>query len=1088
MKMKEKNFVLLVLLFISISHFAFGQTSRITGRITDETGEPLRGASVIVKGSTIGVITDASGLYTINVPDGTVATLVVSFLGYATVEKTVEGSILDVQLSEAYSKALDEVVVTALGIVRERNSLGYTVQEVSSEELNKVPSLNFVSSLSGKVAGLQVTTANTLGGSSNVILRGFKSLTQSNQALFVVDGVPLDNTNLSKGYDLGNPISDVNPDDIESVSVLKGAAASVLYGSRAANGVILINTKKGTKNTALGVTIRSTTQFGTYDKSTLPEYQREYGQGKGSAAGATDNPSGGFFYYRQYNYNTAPVYVVNTMRDDARGPAYNPNTLVYTWESFLPGNENYRKATPWAPAEHNELTDLFETTHTYINSVVVDKGTDNGTFKLGYTNNYEKGGLPNSYINKNQINFSSSYDLSKHITVGGAFNYVNEDSKNRNGYTYQEAGSIIGNLRAWWPTNVDITHLKNEYFRTKTNATWLGMSSPAGTAPLTGFFNNFYWTLYEDYNTNVRDRYYGNVFVSIKPIEHLDITLRAARDHYAQLYESRINVGSAYTSSYARTDYGQNEDNIDLLISYNKEWDANWNTKFLVGGNIRRNQSTSLYAATNGGLVVPGVFSLSNSKNSPVPPVETDVRKGINGLFGSFSIGFQNWAIIDATLRRDESSTLPKGNNSYYYPAVSGILVFSHFLPNAKWLDYGKVKLNYAEVGNDAPPYSVYSTYVANTSLSNQSVSSVNATWQNANLKPERSLSYEIGLEAAFLGNRLAFDVTYYNAKTTEQLMPITPSAASGYTSYYVNGGAIQNKGVELIVNATPVKTKDFTWNIGVNWSKNNNEVLSLYGDQPSYTIIASNPSRLRIPFQLVAEVGKPYGVIKGTDYKYQDGKVLIDDNGYPVLTEGQVDIGNINPDWIGGISNNFRYKDFSLSFLIDIKKGGDVYSSDLDLGSSSGLYPETAGKNANGVPVRSPLSEGGGYLFEGVTANGQPNTKYVDASDANKGLFPFGSTVSGNFANSAYLYDASYVKLRELAITYTVPKSFLNKIKVINEASVSLVAHNLWILYKNLPYSDPEQGQASGNASIGYQTGAYPSVRTFALNINLKF
>ncbi|MDR0542046.1 MAG: SusC/RagA family TonB-linked outer membrane protein [Dysgonamonadaceae bacterium] len=1063
----------------------------IQGTVFDRTTrEPIPGASVVIQSTATGIATDLNGAFLITSRAELPVTLFVSFLGYESQEIDVYDASLpiDVYLSDA-KNYLDEVVVTALGQKRKRSALPYAVQEVNGAELNRGATSNFTSDLAGKVAGLQITSANTLGGSTNVILRGFKSLTQSNQALFVVDGVPLDNSNHSNGYDLGNAISDVNPNDVEQISVLKGAAASALYGSRAANGVILIKTKEGKKNKSLGITINSTSQFGSYDKSTTPAYQREYGQGNGSAGTAAAAYPDYYFATKKYAYNNnEPVQVVYFTSDMGRGAPYDPNKLVYTWESFIPGNPNFHKATPWVAANDNEMTDLLETPYTFVNSIILDKATDNGSFKLGYTNSDEKGGLPNSYLRKNTVNFSSSYNLSKYFTAGGSFNYISEDSKNRNGYSYQEAGTLIGALRAWWPSNISIGRLRDEYFRTKTNAAWMGMDmSFAGTTPLSGFNNNFYWQLYEDYNTNTRDRYYGNVYFTVKPIENLEVTARASRDHYAQLFEKRINVGSAFTSSYSRYDYGVSENNFDLLASYDKQWGSDWNTKALIGGNIRRNQSTSLYATTNGGLVVPDIFALSNSVNTPAAPVETDVRKGVNSVFGNITLDYQNWAVLDATLRRDESSTLPENNNSYYYPSLSGNILFSHFLPNQKWLDYGKVKLNYAEVGNDAPPYSLYSTYVANTALNGQPVTSVNATWNNSNLKPEKTQSFEFGLEAAFLNNRLGFDVTYYSAKTSEQLTPITPSAASGYAAYYVNGGAIQNKGVEAVLNATPIKTKNFSWNINVNWSKNNNEVLSLYAGQPSYTILNSEVGQRR-PIQLVAEVGKPYGVIKGTDYEYKEEQILIDANGYPVIASELKEIGNINPDWIGGISNRFSYKNFSLGFLIDIKSGGDVYSSDLDLGSSSGILPETAGLNANGAPVRAPLSEGGGYLFKGVTADGQANTKYVDASDAKKSLFPFGSTYSGNFANSSYVYDASYVKLRELSISYNLPKRLLKKLKVLNDVNLSLIGHNLWIIHKNLPYADPEEGQASGNASIGYQTAAYPSVRTFAFNIQLKF
>ncbi|MDR3340477.1 MAG: SusC/RagA family TonB-linked outer membrane protein [Candidatus Symbiothrix sp.] len=1084
---KRTSLLILLLFYCSIN---YAQVV-IRGKALDVQGQPIPGVNVIVKEKiNESTITDTDGFFRLKTSLSLPVNLQFRLLGFKTVEVDVydEKELLEVIMSEQLS-VLNTVVITALGIKKERNELSYATQEIKGDDLNKVPTLDFTSNLSGKIAGLQITSANTLGGSTNAILRGFKSLTQSNQALFVVDGVPLDNSNTSRrGYDLGNTISDINSEDIESVNVLKGAAASALYGSRAANGVIVINTKKGKKKSSLGVSLKFTTQIGTYDKSTLPTYQREYGQGAGSAGYNTTYPNeSGFFYYLPtFNSNGNRVQIVQTDRDESTGPAYDPNKLVYTWESFIPGNANYGKATPWIAADHNEITDLFETPVTNITSAVIDKSSEMGSFKLGYTNNYENGSLPNSFIRKNQINFNSSYNLTKQITVGGSFNYINENSRNRNGYTYATGGVIIGTLRQWWGTNVDVKKLKEEYFRTRQNTTWNSTATFTNpdVAPGPLYHDNFYWTLYENYNTNERDRYYGNVYFTIKPIAEIEITGRAARDHYTQLFETRLNVGSSFgSSSYSRTNLGESEDNYDLLVSYNKSWTDDWKTKLLVGGNIRRNRSISLYAITNGGLVVPCVFALSNSRLTPAAPVETYVQRGINGIFGNFAVDYQSWANIEATLRRDESSTLPEDNNSFYYPAVSGSILFSRFLHAEKWLDYAKIRANYAEVGNDAPPYSTLPTYVAGGSLSSQPISSVNPTWQNSKLKPERNKSYEFGIEGGVLNNRLNVDVTYYNSRSIDQIMPVTPSSASGYSLYYVNGGAIHNKGFEIAFNASPVRTKNFEWNLGVNWSKNDNKVVSLYGNQTSYTIVSLYSS-----LQLVAEVGEPYGVIRGTDYEYKDGKILIDEKGYPVLSSNKLsNIGNINPDWIGGVTSSFKYKDFGLNFLIDIKKGGDVYSADMDFGSSSGLFPETAGLNADGYPVRSPLSEGGGYLFKGVKADGSPNTVKVDASDSNKGLFPFGSN-GGSMAASSFVYDASYVKLREVALSYQLPKKFLNKVKIVDGTTVSIVGRNLWIIHNNLPYADPEQGQASGNASIGYQTGAYPSVRTFAFNINLKF
>jgi hypothetical protein len=449
---------------------------------------------------------------------------------------------------------------------------------------------------------------------------------------------------------------------------------------------------------------------------------------------------------------------------------------------------------------------------------------------------------------------------------------------------------------------------------------------------------------------------------------------------------------------------------------------------------------------------------------------------------------------LDATLRRDKASTLPSANNTYYYPSVSGNLIFSKWLPDLKWLSYGKLRANYAEVGNDAPSYDVLNTYQSVSPFHGSPMSATSVVHNNAALEPERNRAYEFGLEAAFLHNRIGLDLTYYHAVQINQILPITSSSSSGYSTYIVNGGSVQNQGVELSINATPVKTRDFSWTINLNWSANRNKVLFLYNHSPS-TVIGDYGFNT----QLVAEAGKPYGVIRGSDYTYYNGQRVVGSNGQYVLNSNALaDIGNINPDWIGGIGNTFKYKNLALSFLVDMSKGGDLYSLDMDFGDYSGLYPETAGKNDLGNPVRSPLtndSKSGGIILPGVTKpDGAKNTVRIDASDINQGNFPFSSYNS--FADKSYVYDASYIKLREVALTYSLPRKVLNHWGFVKGIDLSLSGHNLWIIHKNLPYSDPEQGLAVGsetgggaqNGSIGFQVGAYPSIRTLGLNVKLKF
>jgi TonB-linked SusC/RagA family outer membrane protein len=1078
---------------------ATAQTHTINGRLLDENGNPIPGATIKARNGQQFAVADDQGRFAIAISQ--TVTFYITSIGFQPVEIRSDDPALGHLTLVHASGSLDSIfVTTALGIRRTRNSLPYATQQLSAEELNRTPNTNFVDNLAGKVAGLQITTSNALGGSANVILRGWKSLTQSNQALFVVDGVPYDNSTQNLGgYDLGNPASDLNADEIESVSVLKGAAASALYGSRASNGVIIITTKhERARAKKLSITVNQSTQVGLIDKSTLPKYQTQYGQGYGSA-GAT-SPDGFFYYQPAVGSGGAPVSIVETDEDQVWGSAFNPNLKVYQWDAFSPGNANFGKATPWVSAAHHDPTVFLVTPVTSITGVYISTASTDASLKAGYSNSYDKGILPNSSIKKNTLYLDLTYDLSSKLTFGGLINYSDEQGLNRSSYDFRATNTALRDFRQWWPTNVNLDEQKADYFRNHTNNTWNwggGYATAApGNLPAAAYHNNAYWTQYENYNDDSRQRYFGNVNLNYKVIDGLNIFGRVSRDSYNQFFETRVAVGSFQTPGYSKYLGNYAETNYDLIANYEKNLGSDFSLKALLGGNVRQVDNTYTSAATSGGLVVPRFYSLSNSVKTPAAPSEYDGRKEVDGVFAGATLTYKQLITLDATIRRDESSTLPKDHNSYYYPAVSGNFLFSKLLPDLSWLSYGKLRANYAEVGGDAPVYSTTNTYTAGTPFNSQTLFTYTTTNNNPDLRPERNKTYELGAELAFLKNRLGLDVTYYHSRLSDQIMPITPSAASGYSLFYVNGGTIQNQGVEVTINGTPVRTRDFSWNIALNWSKNENKVISLYGGQPSYTIASYQNG-----IQLVAETGKSYGILRGSDYQYLNGQRLIDANGYPVkATNAKSDIGNINPDWLGSITNTVTCKRFSLSFLIDVKKGGDVYSLDMDYGSWSGVLPETAGKNALGNPIRNPLSQGGGVILQGVTQDGKANTKPVDAYDINLdgSAFPFSSVNS--LAAKSYVYDAGYVKLRELSLAYSLPASVFHGQNVIKGIDLSLSGRNLWIIHKNLPYADPEQGAASTtpnsttpivynpNASIGYQTGVYPSVRTLAFNVKLKF
>lgn len=1077
-------------MLLCLAQTVFSQSRPVTGTIIGSDGKPVPFATIQVKGKKRAAVSDAAGNFKLDVRQG--ETLIFSAVTLTPVEvKITDQAELKITLESSAAQLGEVYVTTALGIKRSRSSLPYATQQVSPDDLNRTPSTNVVNNLSGKVAGLQITSSNAVGGSSNVILRGFKSLTQSNQALFVVDGVPFDNTSQARnGYDLGNVSADISPDDIESLNVLKGAAASALYGSRASNGVIVITTKKGSKRKGVGVTINSGTTLGFFDNSTLPKYQLEYGQGYGSAGYSSSYPNqDGFFYYVPiFNSGGQRVNVVQTNQDADTGPAYDANQLVYQWDAFAPGNANYGKATPWLPAAHHSYTDFAEKPITTTNSVFIDGGSDKGTFKLGYTNSYDKGILPNSNVKKNTFNFGSTYNLADGLSVGGNISYIQEKGLNRNGYTYSVTGPSR-NFRQWWGTNIDLKELKAEYFRNLQDITWNWNTSAYTTNTGGGlgkgaYHDNPYWVQYENYNNDSRDRIFGNVYLNYAITSYLSFTGRAAVDYYSSVFETRVAVGSVATSSYRKTLSSFRETNYDLMLNFDKNIGSDFNLKALAGVNIRKNNQTSTDAITNGGLVVPHYYALANSAKTPAAPTETNIEKDVNGFFGGATLTYKDFLSLDATARTDVSSALPKGDNSYFYPAASFSFIFSKLLPHLDWLSYSKLRGNYAQVGGDAPAYSLQNTYNAGTTFNSQSVFTASTTNNNPLLVPERNGSYELGLEASFLANRVGFDVTYYNSRLRNQITPIVPSVATGYTQFYVNGGTVQNSGVELSINAVPVKTRSFSWNINLNWSKNNSKVIGLYGGQPSYTITSWQKG------QLVAEAGRAWGILRGTDYTYKDGKRIVDPTtGYYVFnTNTKSDIGNINPDWLGGITNSFRYKNWNFSFLIDIKKGGDVYSLDLDYGSYSGLYPWTAGKNDLGNSVRLPISQGGGLILPGVDADGKTNTTRISAADINAGGFTFSSADGASQPLKNFVYDGGYVKLREVALVYSIPAQLINRLSFVRGIDLSLTGRNLWIIHKNLPYADPEQGQASGNASIGFQNAPFPTVRAFAFNAKFKF
>ncbi len=1062
---------------------AWAQDRTVSGKVTDaDTGEGLPGVNVLLKGTSSGVNTDLDGNYKISVPsDG--GTLVFSFIGMANNEVQVGArSVIDVQM-ETDVQQLSEVVVTAMNITREKASLGYSQQTLDGESISKVKETNFINSLSGKVAGVNVRQNNTMGGSTNITIRGNSSFT-NNQPLFVIDGVPVSNeTNNSAsqqaggyGYDYGNPAADINPEDVKSMSVLKGAAATALYGVRGQNGVILIETKKGGSTKGIGISVSSGLTVGSIDRSTFAEYQDEYGAGYGAYYGST-----GYFNDADVDGDGTADLVVPTTEDGSYGGAFDPNLNVYHWDAFVPESENFGQARPWVAGE-NTPAEFFENQITWNNNVSLTGGNENTSFRLSYSNVDENGIMPNSSLTKNTLNFTGSTKLNEKLTADVLFQYNRQDVVGRFSTGYSD--NLMSQYRQWWQTNVDVKEQEAIYKETGKNYTW--NAADATSDPLTPiYWDNPYWTRYENYNSDVRDRILSKVGVNYKVTDWLNFSGRASIDTYFETREERRAVGSVPTafgvqrnsesSGYQQTDIQNTEYNFNGVLSGSKDISSDLSLSGLLGFNMRKERYDYSQQSTSGGLAVAGLYALSNSVSPNPFPFEYLHEREVYGYFGNLNLGFRNFLYFDANYRMDVSSALPVANNQFDYYAFGLGFVFSEII-DLPGINFGKLRASYGTVGNDTRALRVNDVYYRTNNFQGGILTTLPSVKNNPNLKAEITTEYEIGLELTALNRRLNFDIAYYNRETGNQLLSVQLSKATGYTSTFINSGAIQNKGFEIVLGGDIIKTNDVRFNSTANFTANRSEVLSLIGDTENY-VFASYQSGVTSN----AAVGEPFGVLKGTGYQFIDGERVINASGYPVAVTNQI-IGDPNPDWTLGVNNTLSYKSLSLGFLVDVQKGGDVYSLDMHYGRGTGLYPETAGLNDKGNPVRSPVADGGGYLYTGVTEDGEPNTTYARA-DYYGGAFYWGN--SARQPNEMTVYDASSVRLREASLTYSLPKSAISKFA--QSVNLSLVGRNLWIIHKNVPYADPESGLGAG-AAQGFLVGSYPTVRTTGVKVDITF
>jgi len=1079
--MIRKSTIAIVLAFLLSSIGVRAQDVTVNGTVTsNEDNLGIPGVSVVIVGTSKGTTTDFEGKYSVNVPKGSV--LKFSFVGYKSQEKTVgDNTVINVVL-DADNTRIDEVIVTALGIKREKKALGYSVQDVKGDELNRSNNTNVVSSLSGKIAGAQITTSSgQVGASSTIKIRGNKSFEGSSQPLFVVDGTPIMNSTGSArdvtATDFGNAAMDIDPANIESISVLKGPSATALYGSRATNGVILITTKKGAGNKGVGVSVSSSLAFD--EVFNLPNYQNEYGQGMNGDEYNWKNTYSQYATYQEFHdareFRFALDGSGNRMDwDESWGSRLDVGLLV---------DQMHGKDQPWVSNPDN-VKNFYEMGITSTNNVALTANSDkaSGRFSFGYTT--QKGTMPNTDQKSINLGMNTSYKLSDKLRVDASVNYVDLSNDN----LPQQGNSMRNPLlefNSWFGRQLDMNYLKDHYedivmYNGEYTAyNWM-MDYPDQ-------HNNPYWLAYKNTMQRNRNRTFGNIAATYTIASGIELMARVGTDFFAETRKYKFYQYSRdWTDEFENAVNGtlwqqkrfESETNADIMLNINKNINDDISLNAVVGANYR--YAYDHFATVSGvNLVVPNFFSVSNLEGEKSVSF-TEYHKKTNSVFASANLGYKNYLFLDLTMRGDWSSTLPSDNWNYWYPSVNLGFVFTDALGlESTIIDFGKIRAGYAIVGDDTSPYQLKPTFWSvGTSFNGVNLFSISTALPSATLKPQKTASIELGVEMKFFGNRLGVDATYYSAITSNQLLNVPISPTSGYDSWMKNAGEIENKGVEIQLYGTPVKRGDFVWDINLNWSKNENTVLSLDDGIEELTIANMYQSSY-----LMAFPNQPWGAIYGKTFKRNDaGQVVVNASGRPIATAESHIIGNVNPDWIGGMRNTFAYKDVQLTVLLDMRHGGDIVSMTKAVGQNAGILQSTVegGQRENGMIVEGVYDAGvkddSGNLIEG-----QPNTTVIAARTYWRS--------SRNFGDLA-LVDGSYIKLREVAISYNFNSSMLQKIRI-QGASLSVFGRNLAILYKhesNDVNIDPEVSTGGSVAGTGLEAYQLPPSRTIGVKLNFNF
>ena len=1017
------------------------QDTKITGTVEDEFG-PVAGASVVIKGTTNGTMTDMDGHFTLEgVKKGDI--IQISFIGFATQDIPYTGqTALNVKLEEDAQK-LDEVVVTALGMKRDKKALGYAMQELKGDELLSSREPNLANSLSGKVSGLQIVrSSNGVGGSSKIVLRGNNSLTGSNQPLIVVDGTPMDNFTGgvddvwgNSGADMGNGLSDINPEDIESMTVLKGASAAALYGSRAGNGVILITTKSGKKNEGLGITVNAS--ITTESIFLKPDMQNSFGQG---SVGAYDNQS------------------------------------RLSWGPKAEG----QTVTDWmgrqVPLRTYDNIDAFFNTGTSFNEGISFQQNIKGTSVFSSINRSDDAGItPESKLNKTNITLRATtfLDEAEKWKVDAKVNYINLNAHNRpiQGVNPSNAFNTIYNL----PRSLNVADFKNSVDEDGNMIWWDASKNPQ---------ENPYWVTKYRQNNDTRNRLLGNIALKYAPTNWFNVELRGGTDYYTTTKNEKVYAGGNTTPSglYSEGSETFYENNYSFLATANKDNLIDRLGGFVTfGGNLMIQRRTKMNASA-GELLVPNLFSLNNGINKPTVTSEL-IRRKMNSLYGSLQLNWDGYLFLDITARNDWSSTMSKANRSYFYPSVSLSGVISDMVPKLggqmpEWFTFAKVRASYAEVGNDLDPYQLYNNFTVGKDENGNTTAAPGNVLYDSNVRSELIKSWEAGFDIRFFNNRLGLDAAWYKTNATRQLLNLPMDPFSGYSSRKVNAGNIQNEGVEISLNGLILDNpKGLSWNSTAQFSLNRNKIIDLYPGVTLYDIKTLDA------IQIVAVQGSYYGDIYGQTFQRVEdkndpnyGKIIVGEDGLPLITTGKSKVGNQSPDWMLGWTNSFSYKGFNLSFLVDFRIGGDLYSA-----TASNLYTRgnAAGTVVNGerqdfIVPNSVVQTPNGYTENKVPVTHQNYWERI-GSTGNYGL------------PEMYTYDATNIRLRNITLGYDFNKAML-KNTPFQRLRLSATCNNVWMIHYNLPGIDPESVSATNTNATGFENGAAPTSRSFTFNVTVGF